>query len=71
MAMTEEEFIESMRLKYASLDKSSRSNRNFYDFEKEFDKIWTELGREVLEKSIGTIPGDHRLKKIPHQVREN
>ncbi len=61
--MTEEEFIERARSKYASLDKLSRSNRNFYDYEKEFDKIWTELGREVLEKSIGSIPGDHRLKK--------
>jgi len=69
--MTKEELLKMAESRFTSLDKLSRSNRNFYDFEKEFDKIWTELGREVLEKSIGTIPGDHRLKKIPHQVREN
>lgn len=35
---------------------------DFYTLESEFDKIWTEFGRVVLEKTIGEVPANHRKK---------
>jgi hypothetical protein len=36
----------------------------FYDYEKEFIKIWEDLGREVFEKNINTVGPDRRKKKL-------
>lgn len=46
---------------------------DFYDYEVEFVKIWQGLGREVLEKNIGNLPGDKRKKKKPYDagLRDN
>ena len=38
--------------------------RDFYDYEKEFIKIWEDLGREVFEKNINTVSADRRKKKL-------
>lgn len=40
-----------------------RHANNLYDYEKEFDRIWVDLGREVLEKSISKVGKDRRKKK--------
>ncbi len=37
---------------------------DFYAYEKEFDTIWTDLGRAVLEQSIGPVPNDKRKKTL-------
>ena len=67
--MTESSFMAMAQKRYAELQ-SLGKNDNFYDYEKEFDKIWQRLGREVLESSISELPGDRRKKNsIP--VREN
>lgn len=44
---------------------------DFYAYEKEFDTIWTELGRAVLEQSIGPIPNDKRKKTSSEVDMEN
>jgi hypothetical protein len=36
---------------------------NFYDYEKEFVGIMKDLGQEVLEKNISSVPADRRKKK--------
>lgn len=67
--MTESSFVAMAQKRYAELQSLGKID-NFYDYEKEFDKIWQRLGREVLESSIGELPGDRRKKNsIP--VRKN
>lgn len=48
--------------RYAKLQALNKID-NFYDYEKEFDNIWRELGREVLESNISEVPADRRKKK--------
>lgn len=67
--MTESSFMAMAQKRYTELQSLGKID-NFYDYEKEFDKIWQRLGREVLESSISELPGDRRKKNsIP--VREN
>lgn len=59
--MTKKDFLLLASDKYESLQKLNE-NLNFYDYEKAFDELWTELGRNVLEKNIGDLPENHRKK---------
>ena len=61
--MTKEEFMILASEKYENLQKLNE-HLNFYDYEKAFDELWTELGRTVLERNIGEIPKDHRKKTL-------
>ena len=36
----------------------------FYDYEKSFEAIWMEPGRQVLERNVGPVPADRRKKKM-------
>lgn len=67
--MTESAFITMAQKRYAELQALKKIN-SFYDYEKEFDKIWQELGREVLEANISEVPADRR-KKNAYQIRKN
>lgn len=69
ITMTESTFITMAQKRYAALQSLGKID-NFYDYEKEFDKIWQQLGREVLEASISELPADRR-KKNSMPVREN
>ncbi len=60
--MTKAEFIELASKKYEALSKLGEQ-KTFYDYEKEFDRIWRELGGEVLQKTVGEVPKDRRKKK--------
>lgn len=60
--MTEEEYLKLAKSKYASL-KELGGLDNFYDYEKTFDKIWRDLGKEVLEKNLSELGKDRRKKK--------
>jgi hypothetical protein len=64
--MTKTEYLEAAAARYDELEKLNQLN-NFYDYEVEFVKIWNGLGREVLEKSLGTLSKDKRKKK-PHDT---
>ncbi len=61
--MTEEEFMSLARNKWASI-KSLEGEKSFYEYEKKFDELWVEFGRETLEKSISDPPKDRRKKKV-------
>lgn len=37
---------------------------DFYTYEQQFDQIWTDLGRAVLENSISAVPQDYRKKTL-------
>ncbi len=60
--MTEEEYITLARQKYQDLQ-DLKSKPTFYDYEKSFDEIWQDLGRQVLEKNLSDVPKDRRKKK--------
>lgn len=59
--LSEQEYVELARTKYVELKKLHEA-KNFYEYEKRFDEIWTELGRSVLEQSISEVPKDRRKK---------
>jgi hypothetical protein len=61
--MTKEEFMEAAGKRYERLQ-ALNDGRDFYDYEKEFIKIWEDLGREVFEKNINTVSEDRRKKKL-------
>lgn len=60
--MTKEEYVAITSAKYDELQALKKID-NFYDFEKGFEKVFNELGRTVLEKSISTPSADRRKKK--------
>ena len=61
--LSEQEYVDLARAKYQELKKLQES-KNFYEYEKRFDEIWIELGKDVLEKSISDVPGDRRKKNF-------
>ena len=60
--MTEANFVALAKKRYAELQALNKID-NFYDYEKEFESLWRDLGREVLEANISTVPADRRKKK--------
>ncbi len=68
--MTEQQFLEICKSKYAELVKL-KELQSFYEYEKQFDQIMTDLSRTLLEKSIGEVPADRRKKKFPLPLWEN
>lgn len=59
--MSKEEYLAKAAARYDALEKL-KDQKDFYNYEAEFDKIWTDLGREVLESSISKVPSNHRKK---------
>jgi hypothetical protein len=60
--MTEAQFVALAQKRYAALQALNKID-NFYDYEKEFESIWRDLGREVLESNLSDVPADRRKKK--------
>lgn len=61
--LSEEEFIAQAKKHYQKIKKLSRIESS-YNYEKEFDEIWSEFGRETIQKSISEVPNDRRKKKL-------
>jgi len=60
--MTKEEYIALAIQKYDELQ-ALKTKKTFYEYEETFDQIWTDLGRQVLEKNLSEVPADRRKKK--------
>jgi hypothetical protein len=60
--MTREQFMELAQQRYAALEALNEIT-NFYEYEKEFDTIWRDLGKEILEKNLSEVPTNRRKKK--------
>ena len=60
--MTKEEYLEIASRHWDSID-SLKEKENFYDYEAILEGIMVSLGRDVSEKSLGTIPSERRKKK--------
>jgi hypothetical protein len=59
--MTKEQLVEAVTAHYEELNALNKID-NFYAYEGDFIKLWSKMGREVLEKNISTLPGDRRKK---------
>jgi hypothetical protein len=59
--MSKEEYLALAAERYEALE-GLKKHEDFYSYEAEFDKIWTGLGRQVLENTISQVPKDHRKK---------
>lgn len=62
VSFTEADFLALARQKYSELQALDQ-HLTFYDYEKSFEAIWLELGRQVLEQKLGPVPADRRKKK--------
>ena len=60
--LSEEQFLELARSKYKEIA-ALESVNDFYTYEKQFDQLWVELGRKVIEQSISEPSQDRRKKK--------
>lgn len=62
--MTKEEFLQIAGSRYDELD-ALKQHDNFYDYEKEFDRLWQELGRTCMEHQMNASSKttDRRKKK--------
>jgi hypothetical protein len=59
--MTKEEFVELALKRWPELEELDQE-KDFYEFEKRFERIMIDLSREVLEQKISK-PGKDRRKK--------
>ncbi|KAA6302381.1 MAG: hypothetical protein EZS26_001494 [Candidatus Ordinivivax streblomastigis] len=62
--MTKEEYLALAASHYEDLEKL-KEKENFYDYEKGFDEIWTDLGRLYIEAQLNEMSTtqDRRKKK--------
>ncbi len=65
--MTKEEYLALAIQKFEELQ-NLKNKKTFYEYEQTFDEIWTDLGRQVLEKNLSDIPADRRKKKDNNQI---
>lgn len=61
--MTKADFLALASEKWEKIQADKAANPSFYEYEKSFDELWTEFGREALEGSIGKKSKDRRKKK--------
>jgi len=59
--MTREEFAALALEQFDQLQEINQLD-DFYAYEKAFEGVWTEFGRQALEKNIGKLPENHRKK---------
>lgn len=60
--ISKEEFLKLAEAEYEKVAKLAEED-SFYDYEKKFENIWINFGRNVLEQSISDIGEDRRKKK--------
>ncbi|MCY7356602.1 MAG: ISLre2 family transposase, partial [Rudanella sp.] len=59
--LTEDELVALTRQRYRKLYNLQQTN-SFCEHEKQFEDIWMDLGREVLQQTISQPPEDRRKK---------
>jgi hypothetical protein len=59
--MTKTEYLALAEARFEAINKLQQ-HTDFYTYEQQFDQIWIDLGRAVLEQSVGKIPKDSRKK---------
>ena len=69
-AMSKAEYLALAEQKYDDLQ-ALATQPTFYDYEKSFEAIWMDLGRQVLERNVGVVPADRRKKKDDDPLRSD
>jgi len=49
--------------KWEQIESQQKQSETFYDYEKAFEELWVEFGRQALEGSLGEASSDRRKKK--------
>jgi hypothetical protein len=65
--MSKETYLALAGAQYEALQAAGKEP-DMYTLEATFDALWTELGRDVLEQTLGPVPGDHRKKTSSRPV---
>jgi len=60
--MTKAEFVKLAEAEYSKIA-LLKEETSFYEYEKQFEQIWIDLGRNVFEKNISEVGEDRRKKK--------
>ena len=60
--MSKQEFVALCESRYPEVARLD-DIKDFYAYEKQFEKIMTELGQTLLESNISKVPVDRRKKK--------
>ena len=68
--MTKAEYMVLAETRFDALN-DLQKQIDFYLYEQEFDQVWTDLGRAVLEQTIGPVPKDKRKKTLSVAGMEN
>lgn len=68
--MSKEEYMALAEQKYHDLQQL-KSKPTLYDYEKSFDELWQDLGRQVFEKNLSQVPTDRRKKKDDDPLRSD
>ena len=68
--MTKAEYLALAEARFEAITNLGQ-HADFYTYEQQFDQIWTDLGRHVLEQSVGQVPNDSRKKTSFAAVTEN
>lgn len=66
--MTKSELLQLVSQHYDAWLASEKNQSNAYEFEKSFDHMWTNLGKLMLQNSLGKLPNDRRKKKAENQI---
>jgi hypothetical protein len=67
--MNREELVKLIIKELPELQNLSE-DQGFYEYEKAFDTIMTELSRQILEANIGQVPTNHQKKTLYKQNLE-
>ncbi len=60
--MTRAEFLKLAKAQWTELSEL-KEETSFYEYEKKFEVLWIEFGRQTLENSISSPKTDRRKKK--------
>lgn len=63
--MEKSDFLALSAKKWEQIESQKKDSTTFYDYEKAFDELWVEFGRQTLESSLGKVPSDRRKKNKP------
>lgn len=66
--ISKEEFLAQASAQWDSLSKLEDKCSDFYEFESDFDRLWTDLGQQAIQGLIGTDKKDRREQKTSDPI---
>lgn len=61
--MEKSDFMALASKKWEEIEAKQKQSETLYDYEKAFEELWVEFGRQALEGSLGEASPDRRKKK--------